>query len=65
MKAIRTLMLVLVLSVCAYAGEMDNGRTGDMDNGKTGDQGNGGRTAVTYSVTETALQLLQSISLLF
>ncbi len=57
MKAVRALMLVLVLSVCAYAG--------DMDNGKTGDQGNGGRTAVTYSVTETALQLLQSMSLLF
>jgi hypothetical protein len=57
MKALRALMLVLVLSVCTYAdGNMDNGRTGNMDNGKT---------TITDSVAVTALQLLQSVLPLF
>jgi hypothetical protein len=56
MKALRALMLVLALSVCTYAGEMDNGKTGNMDNGKT---------TITDSVTTTALQILQSVLPLF
>lgn len=65
MKAIRALLLVLAISVSAYAGEMENDRTGEMPNGVAGDQGNGGRVIVTDAVTEAALQLLQSMSLLF
>jgi hypothetical protein len=65
MKAIRVLLLVLAISVSAYAGEMETDRTGDMPCGITGDMGNGGRTAVTDPVIETAMQILQSLSLLF
>ena len=37
MKALRALMIVLALSVYAFAGEMHTGRTGEMDNGKSGE----------------------------
>ncbi len=74
MKAIRALFLVLTLSVCAYAGNMDNGRAGNMDNGKTGnipcgkagwmDNGKTGDMPNDF-ITATALQLLQSVLPLF
>jgi hypothetical protein len=68
MKALRALILVLALSVCAYAdGNMPNGITttppspsapGNMPNGITGDTGDG-VAAVTDSgtslTTETAI----------
>ena len=49
MKALRALMIVLALSVCAFAGEMPCGKTGDMPNdvagemqtGRTGEMDNG------------------------
>ena len=65
MKALRALLLVLALSVCAYAGNIECDKTGDMPNGVPGDQTNGGRMAVTDPVTEIALQLLQSVLPLF
>ncbi len=64
MKVIRALLLVLALSICAFAGEMDNGRAGEMPNGKTGVMDNG-RTSTLDPMTETALYLLQSILPLF
>ncbi len=65
MKALRALLLVLVLSVSASAGIMETD--------KDGNQGNGGRvgempidkTSTIDPVTATALQLLQSILPLF
>jgi hypothetical protein len=64
MKAIRALMLVLALSVCAYAGDMPNGRAGDMPNDKTGEMDNG-KTTPTDSITESVLLVLQSVLPLF
>ena len=69
MKALRASILVLALSVCAYAGNMDNGVTGspandvagNMDNGVAGNMDNG----LTDSATEIALNLLQSVMSLF
>jgi hypothetical protein len=73
MKALRALIIMLALSVCAsagdmpcektgdmpndVAGEMHTGRTGEMDNGKTGDMPN--------EVTEIALNFLHSMLPLF
>jgi hypothetical protein len=62
MKAIRALMLVLALSVCAYAGDIECDRTGNMPTDKAGDM-YGGKTI--DPVTATALQLLQSLLPLF
>lgn len=65
MKALRTLMLVLALSVCTYAdGNMPNGRTGDMPFGKAGVMPNDKSSAID-PVTEIALQFLQSLLPLF
>ena len=77
MKALRALMLVLTLSVCAYAGGMDNGRspmptptpepTGSMTE-LAGDEPAGtisGAPAAEPSITEVALSLLQSILAVF
>ena len=72
MKILRALMLVLTLSVCAYAGNMDNGApvpppstqtAGEMDNGVAGNMDNGvsANAPVTEStVTAVALNVLQS-----
>jgi hypothetical protein len=65
MKAIRALLLVLTISVSAYAGEMECGRTGEIPNDKTGDMDAGGRIAATDPVTEIGLQVLQSMLPLF
>lgn len=64
MKAIRALMLVLTLSVCAYAGEMECDRTGNMPNDKAGWMETG-KTSTIDPVTATALQFLQSLLPLF
>jgi hypothetical protein len=61
MKAIRALMLVLALSVCAYA---DGEKTGVMPNDRTGVMPNEKTTPVD-PVTEIALQVLQSVLPLF
>lgn len=77
MKALRALMLVLTLSVCAYAGDMDNGRpaSGPMDNGVTAsptpataegsDSSIANAPAAETLITEVALSLLQSILSVF
>jgi hypothetical protein len=58
MKIIRALMLVLTLSVCAFAG--------DIPCDKTGNQGNGGRAAEMPNIaTEIALHLFRSVLPLF
>ena len=62
MKALRALMLVLAISVSAQAGWMECGRAEEMPNDKAGDMDNG---KTVDPVTETALQLLQSILPLF
>jgi hypothetical protein len=62
MKAIRALMLVLAISVSAYAGEIECDRTGNMPTDKTGDM-HAGKTI--DPVTEIALQVLQSVLPLF
>ncbi len=65
MKAIRALMLVLVLSVCAYAdGNMETDRSGNMETDKTGNM-QAAKTSAIDPVMETALQLLQSLLPLF
>lgn len=40
MKALRALILVFTLSVCASAGNMPNGVTGNMGNGVSGNMAN-------------------------
>jgi hypothetical protein len=64
MKVIKALLLVLALSVCAFAGDMECGRTGEMENDKTGDM-HAGRTSTIDPITEVALQLVQSVLPLF
>ncbi len=77
MKALRALMLVLTVSVCAYAGGMDNGRTpmptptpeptSSMTE-SAGDESAGavsGAPAADPLITEVALTLLQSILSVF
>jgi hypothetical protein len=64
MKAFRVLLLVLTLSVCTYAGEMDNGRAGDMPYGKDGNIPCD-KTGTPDVVTTITLQLLQSVLPLF
>lgn len=70
MKALRALTFMLVLTVCAYAGDMDNGRTepppppttaGLMPNGVAGEMGNGVSAPLEPTVTEAILSLLQSV----
>jgi hypothetical protein len=80
MKAIRALMLILALSVCASAGDMPFdrdghipcGKAGEMETDKTGDMPNGiagemdhGQARPTDMTTALALQLLQSVLPLF
>jgi hypothetical protein len=77
MKALRALMLVLTLSVCAYAGDMDNGRSPDPTptpdpTGNTtapaGDEptaATGDAPAEEPSSTEVTLSVLESILSLF
>ena len=77
MKALRALTLVLTLSVCAYAGGMDNGRTPaptptpEPTSSMTelaGDEPTVAGTeapAAGASMTEVALSLLQSILSVF
>ncbi|MBV9957274.1 MAG: hypothetical protein JO360_02595 [Acidobacteria bacterium] len=60
MKAFRALLLVLVLSVCAFAGDMPCGRDGDMPNGKDGDIPNG-KVAVPDATADVILTVLQSV----
>jgi hypothetical protein len=65
MRAIRALLLVLALSAYAYAGEMPCGRTGEIPlGGKIGEMPTD-KTGAIDPITETALQLLQSILPLF
>lgn len=64
MKAIRALMLMLALSVCAYAGVMPNELTGNMPCERTGEMPCE-KTSAVDPVTEIALQLLQSVLPLF
>ncbi|HEY0545424.1 MAG TPA: hypothetical protein VGC91_08625 [Pyrinomonadaceae bacterium] len=65
MKTIRALMLVLALSVCAYAdGNMPNEKTGNMPNERAGIMPNE-KTSAVDPVTDIALQLLQSVLPLF
>lgn len=65
MKAIRALLLVLAISVCAYAeGVMPTDKTGVMPTDKTGEMDNGKISAVE-PVTATVLQLVQSLLSLF
>ena len=72
MKALRALTFVLVLSVCAYAGDMDNGRTEPpppapltitvmVPDGVAGDMDNGVSATTESTVTEAILSLLQSV----
>ena len=74
MKILRALMLVLTLSVCAYAGEMPYGSptTGNMDNGVTtdGEMDNGVTTtptqsnsteSVTLATLESTLSVMQGV----
>ena len=60
MKCIRALMLVLALSICAYAGDIPCDKTGIMPNGRAGEMPND-KTATTDPLTEIALYLLQSV----
>ncbi len=66
MKTFRALMLILALSVSAFAGDMDNGRVGDMPNGKAGWMETG-KTGIMPNdfVATTTLQILQSVLPLF
>jgi hypothetical protein len=64
MKAIRALLLVLAISVSAYAGDMENDKTGNMPNGKAGEMETD-KTSATTPVTGIALQVLQSVLALF
>jgi hypothetical protein len=58
MKVVRALMLVLALSVSAFAG--------NIPCDKDGNQGNGGRAAeMPHIATEIALHLLRSVLPLF
>lgn len=71
MKALRASLLVLALSVCAYAdGNMDNGKAGappppsaagDIPNGVAGNMDNGASATTEPTVTEAILSLLQSV----
>lgn len=77
MKALRALMLVLTLSVGAYAGDMDNGRTPAPTptpltmSGTTAQTGDEPAVDISEtpaegpSITEVALSLLQSILSIF
>lgn len=64
MKTIRALLLVLTVSVCAYAGEMECDRTGNMETDKTGDI-HAGKASAVDPVKDIALQVLQSVLPLF
>lgn len=77
MKILRVLLLVLTLSVCAYAGDMPNlgpsapppaQAAGDMDNGVAGNMDNGisadSQTTET-TITDIAFSLIQSVLSIF
>ncbi len=57
-------MLVLAISVSAYAGDMECDRSGYMPNGKAGIMETD-KTSAIDPVTEIALQVLQSLIPLF
>ena len=66
MKALRVLMLVLALSVCAYAdGNMPNGIAGDMDCGVAEVTDSGTSITTAPTITETVFSLLQSVLSVF
>ena len=75
MRFLRALMLVSVLSVCAYAGDMPNGAPtpGNMPNGTTtaGDMDNGvtstptGAQATESVTVEVALSVMQGVLSVF
>jgi len=64
MKAIRALLLVLALSVSAYAGIMENDKTGNPPTGRAGEM-ECDKTSASNPVTDIALQVLQSALPLF
>ncbi len=72
MKSMRALLLVLAISVSAYAGNMENDKTGNPPSGragimecdKTGNMEND-KTSAIDPVMDLALHLLQSVLPLF
>lgn len=64
MKALRALLLVLALSVCTYAGNMETDKTGNMETDKAGNMETD-KTSASEPITEIALQILQGILPLF
>ena len=75
MKALRVLILVSALSVCAYAdGNMPNGvsstlppafTSGNMPNGSSGEAASGTFVTTDPTITEAVLSLLQSVLSVF
>jgi hypothetical protein len=64
MKAIRALLLVLTLSVSAYAGIMECDINGNPPTGRAGEMETD-KTSASNPVTDIALQVLQSVLPLF
>jgi hypothetical protein len=65
MKVLRALLLMLALSVCAYAdGNIPYGRDGNIPYGKAGEMPCG-KAGTTDLSTEIAVYLLQSVLPLF
>ncbi|MGH9969536.1 MAG: hypothetical protein ACREBG_17310 [Pyrinomonadaceae bacterium] len=64
MKVIRALLIVLAISVCAFAGDMPNDKDGNMPNERAGEMPNE-KTGITDPLEEIALHLLQSVLPLF
>jgi hypothetical protein len=64
MKAIRALLLVLALSVSAYAGIRECDINGNPPTGRAGEM-ECDKTSVTDPATDIALQVLQSVLPLF
>jgi hypothetical protein len=65
MKTLRALLLVLALSVTAFAGDMPNDKDGNQGAGGRVGETSTGKTPAGDFVTVTALQILQSILPLF
>jgi hypothetical protein len=69
MKALRASILVLALSVCAYAGDMPTCLTGNMPAGVAGNMANdvagNMENDAADPITEIALNLVQSVLSLF
>ena len=65
MRAVRALLLVLAMSVSAYAGIMENDKTGNPPpSGRAGEMETD-KTSIIDPVTDIALQVLQSVLPLF